>query len=1286
MKYKTTQKDRYGNMRSLEIDTGENNMEVPPMTSMIPQYEAVGGLAENHPGEPKGSDTVPAWLTPGEFVVNKEAVDMYGPQIKKMNDAGRAVQDGNMNPNQAPPVYAYDGQQVDMSSAMNRLDQGVTDLRDSRQPTFDLMHNQLISGEWKGWDLPKQENFFNLYKQLKQHHNFESGGQVPVYAKHGTDIKDERVVKMLDSIIIAEGGAEFTNYEGDHPTKFGVTLPTYNRYIDSDGTIEDLKKLTENEARQLFYDKYFIEPGIHKLPEEMWHNVLDQTVNSGPKGAINILQRTIGADVDGAIGPNTIKAAKSFIENVPTSSGQNSEIVFNNLYSLGRDKRYKWLVAEDNKLPEPKDPKNIKKGEKRNLQQFEDGWLNRSNKFKTITPPPSKPNLDAVGNTTNLEVATSPTIPSTPEEPGNGWSLLNLFGGNSSNDNLPEDITAADVNEGSVPHTVIPTPAPPPSKPVIPRDEATAESAFNLWDGGLIPGIDYPSEHKDDEWWWGDSRTSSPTPVTNPGFKDYGELIPRLPIDYDPQGTGGMPEMEKVDPAFQNILRQSTSPDLTTSEEEAVVPNVNKLPMNSLNIPSDDSTTMTTEDMIRAGLIEPSNTMGSLEFPEKYRSADTPAPDYGEAPALQMETDMPIDTAEEIGIPRSNTEVSDYENRMEDLLPLEAQTSMADLESLYRNNESPIPEMFGPDVIGSFSPDERIDPVAGNFSPDKNTPDKIDTGGYDWTRTDWQHRKPSAIQSSIDYKEKELAVFTKHINDLDKNDPRYKEKLEGYRKKIKDKEAEVASEKEALTMSRATRWNETNVYKPMIKEAKITAELTKWKNKLDDPNITSTEKAFVENKVAELEKKWSETDTSKNIKEWEKKLKEESKKVNTKTAEEMYSHWESSKGKMDLKKIYADGDSNPNWNKAKDMLKGTLGFLFGDLFDSGELGRAIAVYLGSRALGYQHGESIGYVSKQYLKRVDAKNAAYDKWLLANSGKYTKKSLSKFKKTRDPAHLIPVGSVPRSQGEQSKWYDKNGQARMAYKFKIKDAAGDDHVYWSWDKDGKSEVEEGWHQDAKSVAGTTEFKEQARKYRNDIEEQLKVLKDKYDIHQNRDDKKGIYTNKYHTTITPAIDKDAVYEWAIDRKLQPEKIGSFLEQAMILATKEARKSDDKPGTIIPYLDRVTIDEQTKNVPELLKDGDHELDTHEATALNKKITENFGAPTNFYNSAWDEYQKGKRKSDGKPWPEVFKEIAADPSKNEGNWTPFALFTDNLLYEWMKETEAKRGSGDFTLNKFGKD
>ncbi len=87
---KFEQKDRYGNMFSIEFDTS-----VPEMSS-IP----------DHPGDPKGTDTVPAWLTPGEFVMNAEAVRMFEPQIEAMNDQGRAMQAAQGG---TIPEYASDG-------------------------------------------------------------------------------------------------------------------------------------------------------------------------------------------------------------------------------------------------------------------------------------------------------------------------------------------------------------------------------------------------------------------------------------------------------------------------------------------------------------------------------------------------------------------------------------------------------------------------------------------------------------------------------------------------------------------------------------------------------------------------------------------------------------------------------------------------------------------------------------------------------------------------------------------------------------------------------------------------------------------------------------------------------------------------------------------------------------------------------------------------------------------------------------------------------------------------
>ena len=38
--------------------------------------------------DPTNRDSVPAMLTPGEWVINKEASQMFGPQLQAMNDAG----------------------------------------------------------------------------------------------------------------------------------------------------------------------------------------------------------------------------------------------------------------------------------------------------------------------------------------------------------------------------------------------------------------------------------------------------------------------------------------------------------------------------------------------------------------------------------------------------------------------------------------------------------------------------------------------------------------------------------------------------------------------------------------------------------------------------------------------------------------------------------------------------------------------------------------------------------------------------------------------------------------------------------------------------------------------------------------------------------------------------------------------------------------------------------------------------------------------------------------------
>ena len=63
---------------------------------MVPKYYVSGGYS-------KGTDTIPAMLTPGEFVVRKNAVDSFGiNNLNKINDGsygGSSVYNYNLNVN-----------------------------------------------------------------------------------------------------------------------------------------------------------------------------------------------------------------------------------------------------------------------------------------------------------------------------------------------------------------------------------------------------------------------------------------------------------------------------------------------------------------------------------------------------------------------------------------------------------------------------------------------------------------------------------------------------------------------------------------------------------------------------------------------------------------------------------------------------------------------------------------------------------------------------------------------------------------------------------------------------------------------------------------------------------------------------------------------------------------------------------------------------------------------------------------------------------------------------------
>lgn len=122
------------------------------------------------------------------------------------------------------------------------------------------------------------------------------------------------VDKVIRDIIRVEGG-----YTVDHagPTKYGITIPYLERYINRNRnrstkvkiTGKDIKNLTEQSAFKC-YMWYF--KNIYKISDirnyDLMHLMFDCFVNHGMRTPVRWLQRAVGTRADGSIGPKTLSA------------------------------------------------------------------------------------------------------------------------------------------------------------------------------------------------------------------------------------------------------------------------------------------------------------------------------------------------------------------------------------------------------------------------------------------------------------------------------------------------------------------------------------------------------------------------------------------------------------------------------------------------------------------------------------------------------------------------------------------------------------------------------------------------------------------------------------------------------------------------------------------------------------------------------------------------------------------------------------------------------------------
>lgn len=165
----------------------------------------------------------------------------------------------------------------------------------------------------------------------------------------------ELIAKIASNISKVEGAGVFV--EADGTVSFnGMNQKTYDAYRKrKDKPIRDVKQIQYGEFLDILEEDFIKPNGINKLPEDVLPIVVDMSFNSGPGNAARMLQRTVGAEEDGIIGPNTLKALEKYRNENNFIDG--------------------FTKTRENFIMESQDPKVIK---------YRDGILNRINNVRDI--------------------------------------------------------------------------------------------------------------------------------------------------------------------------------------------------------------------------------------------------------------------------------------------------------------------------------------------------------------------------------------------------------------------------------------------------------------------------------------------------------------------------------------------------------------------------------------------------------------------------------------------------------------------------------------------------------------------------------------------------------------------------------------------------------------------------------------------------------------------------------------------------------------------------------------
>ena len=201
----------------------------------------------------------------------------------------------------------------------------------------------------------------------------------PDVGRSPQSVKD--IDEALESILDIEAG--FQNQEKDKGnylngqligTNRGITPAAYKEYYGKDPSIEDMKNLTKEQALDVYKTNYVNKPKFDQISDpNLQAAVVDFGINSGPEQATKVLQKLVGVEADGKLGPNTLQAINNYqgdlLQDYLNQRRDFIKSLNNETYEKG------WLnrIDEIQELTSPEIIEDLQKAKDREFKQLGSG-------------------------------------------------------------------------------------------------------------------------------------------------------------------------------------------------------------------------------------------------------------------------------------------------------------------------------------------------------------------------------------------------------------------------------------------------------------------------------------------------------------------------------------------------------------------------------------------------------------------------------------------------------------------------------------------------------------------------------------------------------------------------------------------------------------------------------------------------------------------------------------------------------------------------------------------------